>query len=218
MRRAGACGSMAGWHEGAREDRFIELDASEGPRQGRISVDGTRQEAFHGWIDESVGTGDWLIVVGRARYTEVCPDDPRRSRGSRPPAGSRRRAGKLKRAHDAVACGRRYGGMLLQLAGDVLAEVVGRPVSDVGADHGQPRWQHLGLGQLSDRWQEQAAGLITGGSEEDHALDHGVTPSRLAVGFLCIAAKAGPSPRGGNGKSRPPAVRRRAARSRPRMS
>jgi hypothetical protein len=29
----------------------IELDATEGPPQGRISVDGTRQQPFHGWID-----------------------------------------------------------------------------------------------------------------------------------------------------------------------
>ena len=29
----------------------IELDATEGPPQGRISVDGTGKEAFHGWID-----------------------------------------------------------------------------------------------------------------------------------------------------------------------
>ena len=39
-----------------------------------------------------------------------------------------------------------------------------------------PGWQQLGLGQLGDRRQQQAAGQITGSSEEDHALDHGVTP------------------------------------------
>jgi hypothetical protein len=29
----------------------IELDATDGPPQGRISVDGAGEEAFHGWID-----------------------------------------------------------------------------------------------------------------------------------------------------------------------
>jgi hypothetical protein len=29
----------------------IELDATDGPPQGRISVDGMQQRAFHGWID-----------------------------------------------------------------------------------------------------------------------------------------------------------------------
>ena len=83
---------------------------------------------------------------------------------------------KAEHAHDAVACGRRHGRMLLQLAGDVLAEVVGRPFGEVGPDDGQLRWQQLGLGQLGDRRQQQAAGQIAGSSEEDHALDHGMTP------------------------------------------
>ena len=45
--------------------------------------------------------------------------------------------------HDAVSRGRRHVRMLLQLPRDVLAEVVGRPVGDVGPDHGQGRWQQL---------------------------------------------------------------------------
>ena len=36
--------------------------------------------------------------------------------------------------------------------------------------------QLVGLGQLGHRRQQQAAGQIAGRSEEDHALDHGVTP------------------------------------------
>ena len=79
-------------------------------------------------------------------------------------------------AHHAVACGRRHGRMLLQLAGDVLAEVVARPVGDVGSDDGQPRWQQLSFGQLGDRRQQQPTGQITGSSEQDHALDHRETP------------------------------------------
>ena len=78
-------------------------------------------------------------------------------------------------AHDGVAGRGRDGRVLLELAGDVLAEVVGRPVGEVGPDDRQPRWQQLGLGQLGDRGQQQAAGQITGGSEQDHALDHVVT-------------------------------------------
>jgi hypothetical protein len=29
----------------------IELDATDGPPQGRISVDGSPEQAFQGWID-----------------------------------------------------------------------------------------------------------------------------------------------------------------------
>ena len=79
-------------------------------------------------------------------------------------------------AHDAVACCGRHGGVLLELARDVLAEVVGRPLGEVGPDYGQRRRQLVGLGQLGHRRQQQAAGQIAGRSEQDHALDHGVTP------------------------------------------
>ena len=85
-------------------------------------------------------------------------------------------------AHDAVAGGRRHGRMLLQLAGDVLAELVGRPLGDVGPDDRQRRRQQLVLGQLGDRRQQQAAGQITGRSEQDHALDHEVTPFSVGRG------------------------------------
>ena len=37
-------------HSG-RHRVVIELEASEGPPQGRISVDGAGEQAFHGWID-----------------------------------------------------------------------------------------------------------------------------------------------------------------------
>src|SRR5208283_5334478 len=54
----------------------------------------------------------------------------------------------------------------------------------------EPRWQQPGRGQLGDRWHQQAAGQITGGSEKDHSLDHTVPP---------FSGGSGPGSRSGKG-------------------
>lgn len=50
MRGSTTFATLPGMH-GGRHKVVIELEASEGPPQGRISVDGAGEQAFHGWID-----------------------------------------------------------------------------------------------------------------------------------------------------------------------
>ena len=50
MRGSVTFATLPGMHSGSHRV-VIELEASEGPPQGRISVDGAGEQAFHGWID-----------------------------------------------------------------------------------------------------------------------------------------------------------------------
>jgi hypothetical protein len=50
MRGTTTFATLPGMHSG-RHTIVIELDDAEGPPQGRISVDGAGEQAFHGWID-----------------------------------------------------------------------------------------------------------------------------------------------------------------------
>ena len=51
MRDSATFATLPGMHSGSSHRVVIELEASEGPPQGRISVDGAGEQAFHGWID-----------------------------------------------------------------------------------------------------------------------------------------------------------------------
>ena len=89
---------------------------------------------------------------------------------------------------DGVTGRGRHGRVLLQLAGDVLAEVVGRPVRDVGPDDGQPGWQQLGLGQLGDRRQS------AGGWSDHRRLRRGPCARSCGVTFLgSVVARYSPA-------------------------
>lgn len=50
MRRSTTFDTLPGMPSGSHRV-VIELEASEGPPQGRISVNGAGEQAFHGWID-----------------------------------------------------------------------------------------------------------------------------------------------------------------------
>ena len=97
-----------------------------------------------------------------------------------------------QRAHDAVARGRRYGGMLLQLAGDVLAEVVGPPVGAVGA----PTMVNPG-GSISASARTGATAGRTGGWPTPPAApkrtmrsDHGVAPFSPRSWDFCVSRRS----------------------------
>jgi hypothetical protein len=51
MRGSATFATLPGMHSGSSHRVVIELEASEGPPQGHISVDGAGEQAFHGWID-----------------------------------------------------------------------------------------------------------------------------------------------------------------------